>query len=382
MSAGASARDRSGGPGTGRAVRGAALAGRRWGSGGPTRGPGRDGPAARPVAPGALASEAADGPRLVARMRAARTTSAGDGPGEGAEDGRDAGWVAVDWGTSRLRAWGMRGAAPVWRASSERGMGALAPSEFEGALRELIAPHGALEAPVIACGMVGARQGWVEAPYAAVPCPPLGAPVRAPGALDVRVLPGLSQASPPDVMRGEETQIAGLIAGEPRFDGVAVLPGTHSKWARISAGEVVAFRTAMTGELFALLSERSVLRHSVAAPEHDPVASSGAFDAALADALARPEALAAALFTLRADGLLNGTPPAALRARLSGLLIGAELAALRPYWLGQDVAVIADGPLAEAYGAALAAQGVGVRHLGAEALTLAGLASARAKEAA
>ena len=311
-------------------------------------------------------------------MRAARTTSAGDGPGEGAEDGRDAGWVAVDWGTSRLRAWGMRGGEPVWRAASERGMRTLDPSEFEGALRELIAPRGALDAPVIACGMVGARQGWVEAPYAAVPCPPLGAPVRAPGALDVRVLPGLSQASPPDVMRGEETQVAGLIATEPRFDGVAVLPGTHSKWARVSAGEVVAFRTAMTGELFALLSERSVLRHSVGAEGHDPKA----FETALADALARPEALAAALFGLRADGLLNGTPPAALRARLSGLLIGAELAALRPYWLGQDVAVIADGPLAEAYGAALAAQGVGVRHLGAEALTLAGLASARAKEAA
>lgn len=278
-------------------------------------------------------------------------------------------WIAADWGTSRLRVWGMRGDAPLWREESDRGMGALAPHEFEGTLRDLL---GDREAPVVACGMVGARQGWVEAPYAAVPCAPLGPPIRAPGALDVRILPGLSQAQPPDVMRGEETQIAGLLSLEPRFDGVAVMPGTHTKWARLSAGEVVSFRTAMTGEIFALLSERSVLRHSVAAEDHDPAA----FAEAVSDALARPEALAVALFGIRAASLLHGTPPAASRARLSGLLVGAELAALRPYWLGQSVAVIADGGLARAYGEALAAQGALVRHWGAEALTLAGLTAA------
>ena len=284
-------------------------------------------------------------------------------------------WIAADWGTSRLRVWGMRGGEPVWHRASEQGMGALAPDEFEPALRALL-PESA--PPVIACGMVGARQGWVEVPYAAVPCAPLGAPIRAPGRLDVCILPGLSQASPPDVMRGEETQIAGLVAVEPGFDGVACLPGTHTKWARIGAGEVVGFRTAMTGEIFALLSERSVLRHSVSAAEQDD----DAFAEALSDALARPEALAAALFSIRAGSLLNGTPPEASRARLSGLLIGAELAALRPWWLGQQVALIADGALARAYGKALAMQGVPVRGFGVEALTLAGLTAARSLETA
>ena len=279
-------------------------------------------------------------------------------------------WIAVDWGTSRLRAWGMRAGEPVWRDASDRGMGALAPHEFEGALRHLL---GAREAPVVACGMVGARQGWVEAPYRTVPCTPLGSAVRAPGALDVRIVPGLSQASPPDVMRGEETQVAGLLAAEPGFDGVACLPGTHTKWVQISAGEVVSFRTAMTGELFALLAERSVLRHSVASPDED----ADAFAEALSGAIARPEALATALFGLRARSLLEDAAPAALRSRLSGLLIGAELAATRPYWLGQAVVVIADGGLARAYGSALAAQGASVRHRGAEALTLAGLFAAR-----
>lgn len=282
-------------------------------------------------------------------------------------------WIAADWGTTRLRVWGMRGTEPLWRDASDRGMGALAPHEFEGALGALLGERAG--PPVIACGMVGARQGWVEAPYAAVPCAPLGDPVRAPGSLDVRVLPGLSQASPPDVMRGEETQIAGLLAEAPRFDGVAVLPGTHTKWARLSAGEVVSFRTAMTGELFALLAERSVLRHSVGAEEAAEETGT-AFAEAVADALARPEALAVSLFGVRAASLLQGTPPAAARARLSGLLIGAELAALRPYWLGQEVAVIADGGLARAYREALAAQGCPVRGWSAEALTLAGLSAA------
>ena len=117
--------------------------------------------------------------------------------------------------------------------------------------------------------MVGARQGWIEAPYAAVPGPPRRArafarpEVRDPR-LAVHVLHGLSQAEPADVMRGEETQIAGLIAREPGFDGVACLPGTHAKWAHVSAGEVVSFATFMTGELFALVAQSSVLRHSVA----------------------------------------------------------------------------------------------------------------------
>ena len=216
-------------------------------------------------------------------------------------------WIAVDWGTSRLRAWGMAGGGPVWREASDRGMGTLAPGEFEGALREVL---GGREAPVVACGMVGARQGWVEAPYAAVPCAPLGAPVRAPGAIDVRILPGLSQAVPADVMRGEETQIAGLLASEPGFDGVACLPGTHTKWAHLSAGEVVSFRTCMTGEIFALLSERSVLRHSTGGEALDE----DAFAEALSVTLARPEALAAALFGLRAE-IASGRRAARAAAR-------------------------------------------------------------------
>jgi 2-dehydro-3-deoxygalactonokinase len=89
--------------------------------------------------------------------------------------------------------------------------------------------------------------------------------------LRVSILPGLKQAVPPDVMRGEETQIAGFLAAAPGFDGVLCLPGTHAKWVQISAEEVVSFRTFMTGELFDLLSTQSVLRHSIAGEGRTPM---------------------------------------------------------------------------------------------------------------
>ena len=279
-------------------------------------------------------------------------------------------WIAADWGTSNLRLWGMgAGPEPLWSASSDRGMGGLAPQEFEGALREAVADRASLSVPVIACGMVGARQGWAEAGYAPVPCPPVGAPpTRVPGDLDVRIVPGLSQASPPDVMRGEETQIAGLLA-LGAFDGTVCLPGTHAKWAQVSAGEVVSFRTAMTGELFGLLSEHSVLRHSMEGPLDD-----AAFDAAVSDAISRPERLAVELFAVRADHLLNGRSGP---SRVSGLLVGAELAAMRPYWLGQEVRIVGEGRLAALYARALAAQGAPATLHDATTVTLAGLRAAK-----
>lgn len=121
------------------------------------------------------------------------------------------------------------------------------------------------------------------------------------------------------------------------------LPGTHSKWAHISAGEVVSFQTFMTGELFALLSTTSVLRHGMQGAGWDE----GAFDTAVSDALSRPERLAARLFSLRA-GLIAGLSPEAARARALRPPI-PELAAAKPYWLGQRVTLIGAEKLSTAY---------------------------------
>ncbi|MEQ6204552.1 2-dehydro-3-deoxygalactonokinase [Sulfitobacter sp. HNIBRBA2951] len=289
-------------------------------------------------------------------------------------------WVAVDWGTSRLRAW-VHDGDDVTALSSDAGMGTLEPDAFEKALILLIEPYLSADkvTPVICCGMVGARQGWAEAAYAPVPA----APPDANGALrvasddpriEVYILPGMSQAKPADVMRGEETQIAGLIAIRPDFDGVLCLPGTHTKWAHISAGEIVSFATFMTGEMFALLSGQSVLRHSLGGDGWDD----DAFTTAVTDAMARPERIGSSLFSLRAASLLEDLPPATARARLSGTLIGVELAAARPYWLGREVVLIGDQTVTSPYAAALSAQGVTAACAPADELTLHGLRRAHA----
>jgi 2-dehydro-3-deoxygalactonokinase len=286
-------------------------------------------------------------------------------------------WIAVDWGTTHLRVWAMRGGTQLAHVQSDDGMAKLERDQFEGALLKLIEGWlGAGTTPVIACGMVGARQGWIEAPYTTVPAKPDQSqhvhPVCNDPRLHVRIIPGLKQASPADVMRGEETQIAGFLALNSGWDGVICLPGTHTKWAHVSAGEVVSFQTYLTGEQFKLLSTLSVLRHSVDTAGWDKPA----FEEALGDSLSRPERISANLFNLRACDLLNGQTKEVARARLSGLLIGAELAAARPFWLGQQIAVVGANNLSQIYADALSAQGVPATVADGARMALAGLQAA------
>ncbi|TPE48535.1 2-dehydro-3-deoxygalactonokinase [Amaricoccus solimangrovi] len=298
-------------------------------------------------------------------------------------------WLAIDWGTSNLRAWAMTGAGEVLACrASEKGMGRLAPGEYPGVLSELIRgwtprdPGRPL--PVLICGMAGARQGWCEAPYLPVPTAPLGTgavtPPDAPAGLAVRILPGLCQRAPRDeVMRGEETQIAGALARDPGFDGTICLPGTHCKWASVAGGAVTGFQSFLTGELFELLATRSVLRHGLAGAGEDPAAFDAAFGAAVGESLAEPGALPAGLFGIRAAGLLDGLAPDAGAGRLSGLLIGSELAACRPRWQDRPLVVIGAGRLSDLYAAALARAGAAEpKRLHATEATLAGLRAARA----
>lgn len=293
-------------------------------------------------------------------------------------------WIAVDWGTTHLRAYLMGESAVLAEASSDDGMGRLTRDAYEPALLRLVS-HWLTDGnktEIIACGMVGSRQGWMEAPYRTTPCVPLDPTtlVTVPTAdprLKIRLVPGLRQNTPADVMRGEETQIAGVLALHPQFDGVICLPGTHSKWAHISAGEVVSFQTYMTGELFSLLSNQSVLRHGMQSETWDEQA----FTFAITDAISRPEKIASRLFSLRAETLIADLKPDAARSRLSGLLIGIELAAAKPYWLGQNVILVGAENLSATYARALALQGVTTRQLPAAACTIAGLARAQTAKA-
>ncbi|WP_349940534.1 2-dehydro-3-deoxygalactonokinase [Fulvimarina sp. MAC8] len=289
-------------------------------------------------------------------------------------------WVAVDWGTTNLRLWLMGTDDQVLdHRTSNRGMGSLQKDQFETVLTDLLADvlpeDGSL--PVVCCGMVGARQGWVEAPYAACPCSPSGTSQAvtfeaADRRLAVNILPGVKQIDPPDVMRGEETQIAGLLADSPEFEGAVCLPGTHSKWAKIASGRIETFRTFMTGELFALMSKQSILRHSVGVDGLDEAA----FSEAVSHVLRQPSALTGEFFSIRAASLLTDANPDAARARLSGLLIGAELAAARSFWEEGETVIIGESALARAYRGALDLAGGTVRTVPGDELTLAGLTAA------
>jgi 2-dehydro-3-deoxygalactonokinase len=291
-------------------------------------------------------------------------------------------WIAVDWGTSTLRVWAIdKDGAVLAKASSDEGMRSLMPHDYEPTLLRIAGDWigDAREEPVcvIVCGMAGAEQGWTEAAYRTVPCAPLAGgrmtPVRTCDArLSVSIVPGLCQADPADVMRGEETQLAGLLARVPGDDVTVCMPGTHSKWVRIEAGCVTEFKTVMTGELFSVIASHTILRHSVASRE----GSAEVFLGAVRDMLDRPDELTAALFSIRASDILDGTCPEDACSRLSGLLIGAELAATRTKWEEGQIHLVGAGQLAAAYATALESAGARPIVEDAETLTLAGLVQA------
>lgn len=284
-------------------------------------------------------------------------------------------WVAVDWGTSNLRVWLMgAGDTVLDERSSGQGMGRLQPHQFEAALCEALGDFGDRHLPVIICGMAGARQGWQEAPYEAVPWMPKGvqgvAVATSSPRLSVTILPGLSQHTPPDVMRGEETQIAGFLAQEPDFSGVLCLPGTHTKWVKVEGGRIVHFRTVMTGEIFALLSGQSVLRHSVGAGTD--------WDDAEFDHCVGQSADISDLFAIRAAGLVQNLSSSTLRSRLSATLLSMEVASVVDIWQGVEVVIIGAGGVGGLYQRALALRAAKVRQLDGGQLVLDGLRAAHA----
>lgn len=289
--------------------------------------------------------------------------------------------VAVDWGTSSLRVWLLDSAgAPLGESRSAEGADGLAGGAFEACLMRHIERLGsaARGGRVVMCGMVGARNGWREAPYMPIPARLDELPrhaMRVAGAgVEALILPGLvrNHADAPDVMRGEETQLLGFSA-VPGFSGLVCLPGTHCKWVRVREGVVEDFSSAMTGEIFRLLAQHSVLRH-VVDPQARIAADDPVFLRAAAAGLARPEALLHTLFSVRGAALVAGLSASAAAARLSGLLIGTDTgAALREVPPGTPVSLIASGPFAALYERVFGLAGVRPRVFDADEMVRAGL---------
>lgn len=287
-------------------------------------------------------------------------------------------FVAVDWGTTSFRLWALAtDDTVVAKTSGPFGMSSLKRSDFGTVLEESLNNLGiGTEVPVVICGMAGAAQGWCEAPYLRAPTnlDTLGSyAVKVRGiSRDVHILPGVMQTKPANVMRGEETQIMGFLSSNPDFEGIVCLPGTHAKWVKVENNQIVEFTTCMTGEMFSLMSNSSVLQHSMIVEGWDE----NAFLEAVETAVHSPHLISASFFDLRAEMLLENLSAAAARARLSGLLIGFELAATRSLWNPFSVVLIGAEPLCKNYAQALDTQGVTVQIVNNSQMTLAGLAAA------
>lgn len=294
-------------------------------------------------------------------------------------------WIAVDWGTSNLRVWGMAGGVPVLARSSDRGMARLTAADYPAALTEILGddlPTAPME--VLICGMAGARQGWREAPYLEAPadlgslCEGAVIPPMPAGSLRPRILPGICQreTGSEDVMRGEETQLLGLLDLRPGFSGTVIMPGTHSKWARLDARRIERFTTAMTGEIYEALSMHTVLRHSLAGDSTGPDQEAG-IDIGLTAGLETPQLLTSQLFKTRSAALLSQRGPDWCAGYLSGLLVGAEVGGHRDWLDGGPVPLIGSPRLCRIYGEALRRLGVASESIDATEAVLAGLVAAR-----
>ena len=289
-------------------------------------------------------------------------------------------WIAADWGTTHMRAWaiGEEDSVLAFRESNE-GMKDLQQNEFEPVLLRLIESwlDDTKVTTVMACGMVGAKQGWVETPYLKTPCVPLDNNQLTTAnthdkRIKVHLVPGVMQHHPADIMRGEETQIAGFINKNLDFNGVVCLPGTHAKWANIKEGQITSFKTFMTGELFGVISSHTLIRHSTSIKGWNQ----DSFEAGVLEGFKNPGSIASNLFSLRAESIVNDLDRDQARSTLSGLLLGVELNGAQNFWNGNDVTLIGSELLSNNYHEGLKILGGQSQFFSLKTATLSGLSSA------
>lgn len=272
-------------------------------------------------------------------------------------------FIGIDWGTTSFRAYLADGEGRIAAVrSAADGNMTVSDGDFDAVLERHV---GAWDAtlPVIVSGMIASRQGWVECPY--VPCPASLADVA--GALchhrsrrgrSIAFVPGLSTRSAdgiPDVMRGEEMQVFGSLAGgSDRF----VAPGTHSKWIAVEDGRIVHFTTYMTGEVYAALRSHTVLGRLMSGDAGDAAAFTRGVESALLD----PAGFLHRIFAARTLGLFGEIDSQHLASYLSGLLIGTEVAhAIRTSPRPLDCVVLGGEAIGHRYVEALQIAGVPVR---------------------
>lgn len=277
--------------------------------------------------------------------------------------------LAIDWGTTNRRVYVIEGGRVTHTERDERGVRAIPPGGFAAEADELRTRCGDL--PLLMAGMVGSTVGWRPAPYVTAPA---GIEEIAANLLrlDPRtaIVPGVATpaGSRADVMRGEEVQLLGAAAlGLLPDRALVAQPGTHCKWVEMIDGRIAGFTTAMTGELFALLRDHSLL----AGQFKTEVTLGRAFLDGVEEGRRRD--LAASLFGIRAAGLLGRRDEASVASYASGLLIGADVDARLDESSYQDVHILADPVLGGLYAAAVEAHGRRARLLDSHAAFVAGI---------
>ncbi|MEO5670998.1 MAG: 2-dehydro-3-deoxygalactonokinase [Ramlibacter sp.] len=279
-------------------------------------------------------------------------------------------FIALDWGTSSLRAAALDERGGVSQESAlPRGILTVEPGQFPQVFADATARWPAsADTLYLLSGMVGSRQGWLEAPYC--PCPTGFADIGAalawvePGR--IAIVPGLAceHQGVPDVMRGEEVQVFGAMQLLGIDTGLFVLPGTHSKWVQVTDGRIEKFSTCMTGEFYALLKQHSILARTLPADEGELDAL--VFERGVHHAWHCANLMHAA-FSVRTLSLFDKLPPAAMHSYLSGLVIGEELRSQHLHRLADPVVVVAAPALAQRYELALRLLDIPVRTVGTEA---------------
>ncbi len=292
-------------------------------------------------------------------------------------------FIVVDWGTTRFRAYLVEHETILEKVSSDDGVSALQPGQHAGVFQRHCGSWLKAEpdAAVLLVGMVGSREGWVMAPYALCPAGPVEI-ARAMIPVDIgngrkgHIVPGLLCEPAPgafDVMRGEET----LALGSGVRDGLVCSPGTHPKWITMRDGRIERFATYMTGEMYALLVEHSMIGRPATEPEDHAGFELGlkAAERNAGTAEDRRVGLLHLLFGARAAVVSGHMKPELLRPYLSGLLTGDELnGALSQFGHASPVTVLADPPRAALYEQALARRGIAITTRQPRAALLAGLA--------
>ncbi len=263
-------------------------------------------------------------------------------------------YIAIDWGSTNLRAWLYQGDECLENRQSEAGVTRLNGRSPEAVLAEITTGWRDATTPVLMAGMVGSNVGWKIAPYLPVPVhfAAIGQQLT-PVADKVWIVPGLSVSrdNNHNVMRGEETQLLGARQLAPA--SLYVMPGTHCKWVLADNQQIFDFRTVMTGELHHLLLKHSLVGAGLPEQETSPEA----FATGLEKGLSEP-ALLPQLFEIRASHVLGNLPREAVGEFLSGLLIGAEVATMCERFPGeQAITLVAGKSLADRYQQALSRVG-------------------------